>query len=124
MPALKRVVPAAQLLLVFPAALLMGALVVRRLHSLHGETAHTAQQIIMWYAGRMWTLWLLLVTLPFAVLVTGSITFLRSMVNRELPQGVRSSAISPIDPAMLPVGALTLAAAVILAIVALHILAN
>jgi len=32
----------------------------------------------MWYSGRIWTLWILLFALPFAVLVTGCVTLLRS----------------------------------------------
>ena len=71
MSAIKRSVIVAQLLLIFPSALFMGALVVRELQPLQNEPAHTAQQLVMWYAARMWTLWVLLIALPFAVLVTG-----------------------------------------------------
>ena len=49
-----------QLVLILPAALFMAALVVRNLGPLRYEPAHTAQQIVMWYAGRLWTLWVLL----------------------------------------------------------------
>ena len=62
---------------------------MRQLSPLQYEPAYTAQRIVMWYAGRMWTLWMLLITLPLAVLVTGCLTFLRS--RRELPRGVRES---------------------------------
>jgi len=77
----KRAVAAAQLLLMFPAILFMGALVARQVSPLQHEPAHTAGRIIMWYAARMWTLWALLVTLPLAVLVTGCVTLLRSWSN-------------------------------------------
>ena len=71
----KRLAPAAQLFLIFPAVVFMGALVVRNLSPLQDEPAHTAQQIVMWYAGRMWTLWVFLIALPLGVLVTGCVTF-------------------------------------------------
>ena len=48
----KRALAAAQLLLMFPAVLFMGALVVRMLQPLQHEPAHTAQRIVMWYALR------------------------------------------------------------------------
>jgi hypothetical protein len=77
----------------------------------------------MWYAGRMWTLWVLLITLPLAVLVTGCLTFLRS--RRALPQGVQEGfAAIHTDSAMPFVAAMTLTAGVVLAIVAMHMLAN
>ena len=122
----RRTIAATQALLIFPAILLMGALILRQLSPLQHEPAYTAQRIVMWYAGRVWTLWVLLITLPLAVLVTGCLTFLRSWSeDRELPRGVqeRSAAIHA-DSAMLSVGALTLTAGVVLAIVALHMLAN
>jgi hypothetical protein len=75
----------------------------------------------------MWTLWVLLITLPLAVVVTGCLTFLRSWSKeRELPGSVRawSSVTILADPVMRFVGALTLTAGVILAIVAVHMAAN
>jgi hypothetical protein len=62
----------------------------------------------------MWTLWVLLLALPFTVLVTGCAT-LRYNWNRELPHTARQ---------LLAVAATTLAAGGILAIVVLHMLAN
>jgi hypothetical protein len=75
----------------------------------------------------MWTLWVLLITLPLAVVVTGCLTFLRSWSkDRELPRNVQewSSVTILADPVMLFVGALTLTAGVILAIVAVHMAVN
>src|SRR5258708_12002912 len=83
-----RIIAAMELALIFPAALFMTALVVRSLSPLPYEPAHTAQQLVMWYAGRMWTLWVLLLALPFTVLVTGCAT-LRYNWNRELPHTAR-----------------------------------
>ena len=86
----RRVIAATQALLIFPAILFMCALVLRQLSPLQHEPAYTSQQIITWYAGRMWTLWVLLITLPLAVVVTGCLTFLRSWSkDRELPRNVQ-----------------------------------
>jgi hypothetical protein len=119
----RRTIAATQALLIFPAILFMGALIVRQLSPLQHEPAYTAQRIVMWYAGRMWTLWMLLITLPLAVLVTGCLTFLRS--RRELPRGVQKGfAAIHTDSAMSFVAAMTLTAGVVLAIVAMHMLAT
>ena len=122
----KRALAAAQLLLMFPAILFMGALVVRQLSPLQHEPAHTAHRIVMWYAGRMWTLWALLITLPLAVLVTGCVTLLRSWSNvPELPYWAQQGlAAIYADRPMLCIAMMTLTAGVVLAIVAIHMAAN
>jgi len=122
----KRALAAAQLLLMFPAILFMGALVVRQLSPLQHEPAHTAHRIVMWYAGRMWTLWALLITLPLAVLVTGCVTLLRSWSNvPELPYRAQQGlAAIYADRPMLCIAMMTLTAGVVLAIVAMHMAAN
>ncbi len=91
-----------ELLLVAPAALFMTALVVR-------YVAPGAQRIVMWYAGRPWTLWILLIALPLAVLVSGGLA---------LARGGRR------DAAMVRVGVATLIAATDLVAVGLHMLMN
>jgi len=122
----KRALAAAQLLLMFPAILFMGALVVRQLSPLQHEPAHTAHRIVMWYAGRMWTLWALLITLPLVVLVTGCVTLLRSLSNvPELPYRAQQGlAAIYADRPMLCIAMMTLTAGVVLAIVAMHMAAN
>ena len=123
---LTRLVAAIQLVLIFPAALFMTALVLRSLQPLQYEPAHSAQQLVMWYAGRMWTLWVLLLSLPLIVLVVGCATLLHNW-NRDsaLPHTVQQSlAEIRAHVATLFVAATTLAAAGILAIVVLHMLAN
>ena len=122
----KRLAPAAQLFLIFPAVLFMAALVVRNLSPLQGEPAHTAQQIVTWYAERMWTLWVLLIALPLGVLVTGCLTFGRNWNGRAgLLQGAKQAlAVIRANGAMLVVALLTVTAGVILMIVVLHMLAN
>ena len=122
----KRALAAAQLLLMFPAILFMGALVVRQLSPLQHEPAHTAHRIVMWYAGRMWTLWALLITLPLAVLVTGCVTLLRSCSHvPELPHRAQQGlAAMYADRPLLCVAVMTLTAGVVLAIVGMHMAAN
>jgi hypothetical protein len=126
MKATERHVAAWQLLLILPAFLFMGSLVVRNLSPLQNEPAHTAQQIVMWYAGRMWTLWALLIALPLGVLVMGSIMFARSWSKGvRLPQSAQQMlAAIHASRAMLVVAVMTLMAGAILTIVALHMLAN
>jgi hypothetical protein len=121
-----RTLAAAELLLIFPATLFMGALVVRQLSPLQQEPAYTAQRIIMWYAGRIWTLWVLLITLPLVVLVTGFLTLLRNWSDdAKLPQAEQLTlAAIRADRTMKLVAATTLTAGVVLVIVALHMLAN
>ena len=126
MSTVRRAVAATELLLIFPAALFMTALVVRNLRPLQYEPAHTAQRIVMWYAGRQWTLWVLLIALPFAVLVTGCATLLRSWNGDvELPHHARQTlAAIRAHPMTLFVAAATLTAGGVLVIVVLHMLAN
>jgi hypothetical protein len=121
-----RAVAALQLALLSPAALFMAALVVRSLGPLEDEPAHSAQRIVLLYAGRVWTLWVLLLALPIAVLVTGCATLLRGWgrdaeLSDTAPQ---SLPVTHARPARLLVAATTLTAAGILAIVVLHMLAN
>lgn len=121
-----RIIAALQLVLIFPALLFMAALIVRELQPLQHEPARSAHQLVMWYAGRVWTLWILLLALPITVLATGGATLLRSW-NRDpaLPSAARQLlAAIRAQFAMLVIAAATLAAGGILAIVVLHMLAN
>ena len=121
-----RIIAGMELVLIFPAALFMTALALRSLQPLQYEPAHSAQQLVMWYAGRMWTLWVLLLGLPFTVLVSGCAELLQSW-NRDfvLPLTARQSpAMVRAHLATLFIAATTLLAGVILAIVVLHVLAN
>lgn len=124
----KRVIAATELLLIFPAALFMTALFVRNVQPLQYEPAHTAQRIVMWYSGLPphIGLWGLLIALPFAVLVTGCGTLLRSWSSEvQLRQATLQTltAIRAHLAALLVAGA-TLIAAGVLAIVALHVLTD
>jgi len=121
-----RIIAVLELVLIFPAALFMTALMLRNLHPLQYEPARSAQQLVMWYAGRMWTLWVLLLGLPFIVLVSGCAELLRSW-NRDIILSLtspKSLAMVRAHLASLFLAATTLIAGVILAIAVLHVLAN
>ena len=121
-----RIIAVLELVLIFPAALFMTALMLRNLHPLQYEPARSAQQLVMWYAGRMWTLWVLLLGLPFIVLVSSCAELLRSW-NRDIILSLtsrKSLAMVRAHLASLFLAATTLIAGVILAIAVLHVLAN
>ncbi len=121
-----RVIAVMELVLIFPAVLFMTALVLRNLQPLQYQPARSAQQLVMWYAGRMWTLWFLLLGLPLIVLVSGCAELLRSY-NRDIVLTLRSQkslAMVRAHLSSLFIAATTLMAGVILAIVVLHVLAN
>jgi hypothetical protein len=106
-----RIIGALELALIFPAGLFMFALAVRNLTPLPFEVTNTAQQVVTWYAARMWTLWVFLLALPFTVLVSGAAALWYT--NHE-----------PVHAWSGLLRATTLAAGGILAIVVLHIMAN
>ncbi len=117
----RRLIAAAELVLIFPAALFMAALVARTLGPLQPEPARTAQQIVTWYSGRLWTLWGLLFGLPLVVLVTGCLTLLW---NRNALRGNAGKRSPGVHIATLLIAVATLAAGVILTIVVVHVLMN
>jgi hypothetical protein len=113
---LRRVIATADLLLIAPAAFFMAALIVRGMLPVASEPAQTADQIVMWYAGRMWTLWLLLLALPIGAFASG----LTVLQHTRLPflRAIRT------DASMLVAAVTTVLAAAILIVVILHMLAN
>jgi hypothetical protein len=110
--------------LLLPALVFFSALLVRHLGSPANEPARTAQQIVGWYAGRVPVgLWLLLMACPLASFVVGALTLLtpfdaRRPVVPQLTARVRG------DLGTRAVLTTTCAAGAILAVVALHALAN
>jgi hypothetical protein len=126
MNTLKRVIAATELLLIFPACTFMTALVVRNLPQLQNESAQTAQRIVKWYAIRQWTLWVLLIALPLAVLVIGCAELLRSGNDAvELRQAARHPLVAiRTHMATLIIAAVTLAAGVFLTVAIVHMLIN
>ena len=119
-----RIVAFMQLVLIFPAALFMAALVVRNLGPLKYEPAHTAQQIVMWYAGRLWTLRVLLFALPCLVLFSGCLALRSRLRDTErLTQRSLASSRPPHWPVRL-VSVTTVLSAGMLAIVGFHVLTH
>jgi hypothetical protein len=126
MRSLVRVVAAMQVALIFPAALFLASVLV----AVGGEPpyafAHLARRVVAWYSGRMWTLWLLLLALPFGALATGCATLINGWsrdagVSRAPRQSVPTISASL---ATLFVAGMTMTSAGILVIVVLHMLAN
>jgi hypothetical protein len=121
-----RIIAVLELVLIFPAALFMTALTWRNLPPLQYESARSAQQLVMWYAGRMWTLWVLLLGLPFIVFVSGCAELLRSW-NRDIALPLTSQdslGMVRAHWAFLLIAATTIVAGVVLVIAVLHVLAN
>jgi hypothetical protein len=124
---IKRTVAATELLLIFPAVLFMTALFVREVQPQQFEPAHSAQRIVMWYAARPYVgLWVLLMTLPLVVLVTGCVTLLRTWSTDAQLRRAALQTLGEIRAhlATLCVAAATLTAGAVLAIVALHVLTD
>ena len=121
-----RIAAAAQLALIFPAALFLTSVLVGLGDPPQYDLALVAHQIVGWYSGRIWTLWLLLIALPFAGLVTGCATLTFGWgTSVELPRAARQSlSMIPAPLATLLVAGTTMISAAILGVVALHMLAN
>lgn len=123
MKAIKRTIATTEVLLILPSVLFMTALFVRNLQPLQYEPAHTAQQIVDWYAARPRVgLWLLLMALPLAVLVTGCATLLRNWNDDADLRRATHQTLAAIRAHLttLIVATATLTAAGVLTIVALH----
>jgi hypothetical protein len=123
----RTVIAIAELLLIAPAVLFFAALLARSIQPIQYEPAHTAQQIVDWYAARPRVgLDLLLVTLPFVALAAGC-----ALVARAWKQdaGLRQTAGQVVSAmrthlAILLIAIATVAAGSILAVVAVHIAAD
>ena len=116
-----------ELLLIFPAVLFMAALFVRNVQPLQYEPAHTAQQIVNWYAARLHIgLWGLLIGMPLIVLVTGGgIVFHKWRSDPELREAARQTlVVLAAHFETLLIALATLVAGGALSIVALHLLTD
>ena len=123
----KYTIATTELLLIFPAVLFMTALFVRNLQPQQYEPAHTAQQIVTWYAGQpRLGLWVFLIALPLGVLITGCATLLHKWSGDvELRQAAREAlGLIRAHLATLLVAGTTVTACSILAIVGLHVLTD
>lgn len=89
----KRIIAAAELLLVLPAALFMTALFVRNLQPAPYEPATTARHVVEWFSAHPPVgLQLFLIALPFAAFVIGCVTVLGSWRgDAELRQATRET---------------------------------
>ena len=124
---IRRAIAAVELLLISPAVLFMTALFARNVQPEQYEPAHTAGQIVMWYAARQGLgLWVFLIALPLAVLSIGCTTLLRDWHDdAELRQAARQALTAlRAHLAIALVAAATATAAGALAIVALHVLTD
>ena len=123
----KRTVAAAELLLIFPAALFMAALFARNLQPLAYEPARTAARIVDWYAARTQLgLWVFLIALPLAALGGGCAMLAQSWrAEADLRATVRQIlATARTHLATLLVALATVAAGGFLAIVTLHVMTD
>jgi hypothetical protein len=124
---MRRVIATTELLLIFPAALFMSAIFVRNLQPQQYEPARTAARIVSWYSLRPHVgLWVLLMALPLAGLVTGLGAIAGNWsADADLRMAARQAfAAVRAHLSMLLIAAATLTSAVILAIVALHVLTD
>lgn len=127
MNTVKRSIATAELLLVFPATLFMTALFVRNLQPQQYEPAHTAQRLVEWFSARpRLGLDVFLIALPFAVLVIGCATLMRSWrSDSRLRQAALEMATAVhANLATLLISGATVLAGSILAIVALHMITD
>ena len=120
-----RTVAIVQTALIFPAALFLTSVLVGVGDPPQYELAHVARRIVAWYAGKRWTLELLLILLPLAALAAGGATLLQTWSGEPHAGTPRTSlAAMPAPIATLFVGWATLTSMGILAVVALHMMAN
>ena len=117
----RRVIAATELVLIFPAALFLTAVLAR-----HLQLLQFAQEIVNWYSGRQWTLWVLLIGLPLGALLNGCIVLLGNSNDRTGEGQIAKHGLGA-SRTLLPtriIAAATVAAGVILVVVVLHMLAN
>lgn len=126
MRTLTRFIAAIQLALILPAALFLTSVLVGAGSAPQYELAHVAQRIVLWYSERMWTLWLVLLAMPLVGLAAGCATLARNWNQNAEPAipARQSLAAIPAPLATLFIAGMTLTSAWIIAIVALHMLAN
>jgi hypothetical protein len=122
---LRRTLATLEVVLIFPATFFMTALFVRNLQPQQLEPAHTAQRIVDWYAARpQLGLWLFLMAFPLAALAIGCVSLGRSWrSDPALRQaGLECAGVIRRHFGVLVVAFATIASAVILGIVALHVI--
>jgi hypothetical protein len=127
MPAARRYIATLEFLFVFPASLFMIALFLRNVQPPQYEPAHTAHRLVDWYSARPHLgLDVFLIALPFAALVIGCATVVRSWRSEA---HLRQAALQTLAAVRAHLSAVfivlaTLIAGGILAIVALHMITD
>ena len=127
MDRIKRTIATAEWLLVLPAALFMTALFVRNLQPAPYEPAQTARRIVGWFSSRPHLgLDVFLIALPFAAFVLGGATLLQGWrSDAGLRQTARETFVAiRAHLATLLIAGATLMAGGVLAVVALHMIAD
>lgn len=119
----KTAVVTMELVLIVPALVFFAAVFFRNFFP---TADNGAQQIVTWYAGRHWTLWTLLIGLPLTVLILGAITVLDSWNNDASLRKDASRGLAAVRAhlGIIVIGSATVAAGILLAFVALHMLLN
>ena len=126
MRTLTRGVAALQAAFIFPAALFLTSVIVGVGDPPQYELAHVAQRFVASFSAQRWTLEVLLILMPLAALAAGVGTLMHAWTGDAQPAGEARLSLSaiPAPVALLFVGWATLTSAAILAVVALHMLAN
>lgn len=123
----KRLIALAELVLVSPAALFMCALFARNLQPQQYQPAKAAAALVDWFSARpVLCLDIFLIALPFAVMVVGCTTLLRSWWADPKLRNAALQTIAAIRAhlATALIAGATLLAAGILTIVAVHVLTD
>ena len=112
-------------LLMSPALLFVTALFVRFFQPIESGPARTAERIVTWYAAHpQLSLWVLLLLLPLSAFILGSAALLRTWDENQQLQSFTWRALAAIPnhwPAV-SIGAATLVAAGVLAMIARHLM--
>jgi hypothetical protein len=127
MKTIPRLLAAIELMLVFPAVLFMASLFARSIEPVQYQPAHIAQQIVDWYAARPHLgLWILLIAFPMIVLATGMAWLAREWRRDQYFRSpmITLLALCRSEGSALLVAVSTSMAAIILAIVAFHMITN
>ena len=122
---MKRAITVAEIVLVGPTLLFFAALFLRNFAPAD-DRANAAEQVVLWYAGRQWTLWVLLIALPLAALVLGALTLVQSWSDDAAVRRDARQVLSTIRAhmAITITAAATASAAIALLLVGLHMAAS
>lgn len=119
------VIAALALALVGPGVLFVAALFIRQIRPGTSQPARIADRIVRWYAAHpQFALWVLLLALPLSAFLLGSVALMRTWGDNPKLQYYTWRALEAIPehwPAV-SIGALTLLAGVVLAMITPHLM--